>query len=176
MNVRISERLENILGYAREEAMRTGCRAITPDHLALGILRDGDNDACRAMAALGVEPDRLKSHIDGRICSGSYIPYSESPHIAISRNAGNAINLAAFEALKAGQEEVIPAHLLLGLCRTEGWEGKALFDLAGITPESLGEYLKEHGMHVSTIRTVTPSPEDISGLIRIPGIGSNIPS
>ena len=43
MEIRISEELNSIINYAREEAMRTGSYGIGPDHLFLGIIRHGDN-------------------------------------------------------------------------------------------------------------------------------------
>ena len=41
MELRISDQLHSIINYSREEAMRTGCYGIAPDHLLLGILDTG---------------------------------------------------------------------------------------------------------------------------------------
>ena len=37
--IQISDQLNGIIKYAREEAMRTGSYGIGPDHLFLGIIR-----------------------------------------------------------------------------------------------------------------------------------------
>ena len=55
MQIRISEELNTILLYARDEAMRTGSYAIGADHLMLGILRHGENAACLLLQELGVD-------------------------------------------------------------------------------------------------------------------------
>ena len=49
MEIKISDELNTIIGYAREEALRTGSYGIGPDHLFLGIIRHADNDACRTL-------------------------------------------------------------------------------------------------------------------------------
>ena len=46
MEIKISDELNDIIRYARDEAMRTGSYGIGPDHLFLGILRHGENAAC----------------------------------------------------------------------------------------------------------------------------------
>lgn len=174
MDIRISQHLNDILEYAREEALRTGSGVITIDHLVLGILRDADNDACRTLEALGIGRDEFKRFIDDSIGTGSYIPYSEGTRVAIGRGAGNAVNLAAFEALKANQTEILPAHLLLAASRMDGWAGLALMKSKGISTTDLEKYLKEHGMTVNTVKTVTPSPEEVTHLIRITNFSPKI--
>ena len=55
MEIKISDELNSIIRYAREEAMRTGSYGIGPDHLFLGMMRQADNDACKVLSALPAE-------------------------------------------------------------------------------------------------------------------------
>ena len=57
MEIKISDELNNIIRYAREEAMRTGSYGIGPDHLFLGMMRQGDNEACKVLINMGVDID-----------------------------------------------------------------------------------------------------------------------
>ena len=57
MEIKISDQLNGIIKYAREEAMRTGSYGIGPDHLFLGLIRHEDNTAFRALRDLGLDPD-----------------------------------------------------------------------------------------------------------------------
>ena len=59
MEIKISEELNSIINYAREEAMRTGSYGIDPDHLYLGILRHHDNAACGTLEKLGTATDSM---------------------------------------------------------------------------------------------------------------------
>ena len=87
MQIQISEELNGIIKYAREEAMRTGSYGIGPDHLFLGIIRHEDNNAFRIIQALGTEPADLRHFIDGRIFTNEAIPFAEADHINFSRQA-----------------------------------------------------------------------------------------
>ena len=53
MKIKFSQELLTILGYARDEAMRTGCYGIGADHIVLGLLRPRANNASRGLAACG---------------------------------------------------------------------------------------------------------------------------
>ena len=64
MQIQISDALNGIIKYAREEAMRTGSYGIGPDHLFLGIIRHEENTAFQVLQGLGVEPAELKGFID----------------------------------------------------------------------------------------------------------------
>ena len=59
MQLQVSDNLNLVIKYAREEAMRTGSYGIGPDHLFLGIIRQEDNEAFRILQTLGVEPADL---------------------------------------------------------------------------------------------------------------------
>ena len=76
MQIQISDQLNGIIKYAREEAMRTGSYGIGPDHLFLGIIRHEDNNAFQVLQGLGVEPAELKTFIDGR---GAEVYYKGEP-------------------------------------------------------------------------------------------------
>ena len=67
MEIKISDELNNIIRYAREEAMRTGSYGIGPDHLFLGMMRQGDNEACKVLINMGVDIDEFKRFIDSHI-------------------------------------------------------------------------------------------------------------
>lgn len=174
MEIKFSARLNDILGYAREEAMRTGCYAITADHLLLGILRDNDNDACRTLSDLGIDLAGLKHFIDSEIFREKIVPFGDSSRISVSRGAENAINMAALEALKSNQTEVSPAHLLLAASRIQGGAGQSYLEKSGLSPLKIGEYMKSKGMLLNQVHTVTPSPEDVTHLIRISNINTEI--
>ena len=52
--MKISQEFDAIVGFAREEAMRTGSYGIGPDHLFLGIIRQEENAAFRSLQSLGI--------------------------------------------------------------------------------------------------------------------------
>ena len=64
MEIRISDQLNSIINYSREEAMRTGSYGIAPDHLLLGILRHRENSAADALLGVGTDLEELKQFIE----------------------------------------------------------------------------------------------------------------
>ena len=93
MEMKISDELNLIVRYAREEAMRTGSYGIGTDHLVLGILRHADNNACRALRGLGADPEEMKQFIDVHIFRQGSIPYSDIDQVVLSRSAQSLLNL-----------------------------------------------------------------------------------
>ena len=120
MEIRISEELNSIINYAREEAMRTGSYGIGPDHLFLGIIRHGDNPGCTTLRGLGADLNSMKAFIDSRIFTNEQIPYSELENITFSRSSQNVLNITVLEAGRMKCKEALTQHLLLALCRATG--------------------------------------------------------
>ena len=74
MEIGISDELNSIINFSREEAMRTGCYGIAPDHMFLGILRHKDNTGYDALMGLGIDVNEMKQFIDSRIFTNEHIP------------------------------------------------------------------------------------------------------
>lgn len=115
--ITFGEDFARIMERAREEAVRTGWNGISTDHIMLGILRDGCNTACEALAQLGVDCKSLKRSIDDRIMRSAPIPWSEFDSLRFSEDAFSTLNLAVLEATMAGDKTVSSAHMLIGVSR-----------------------------------------------------------
>ena len=146
MQIQISDALNGIIKYAREEAMRTGSYGIGPDHLFLGIIRHEDNTAFQVLQGLGVEPAELKSFIDGRIFTNETIPYSEIDHINFSRQAQNVLSITVMEATRLKSSEAAPHHLLLALCRTTDSYGQAFLRSRGVDYGRMLSFMETEGL------------------------------
>ena len=143
MEMRISDELNLIVRYAREEAMRTGSYGIGIDHLVLGVLRHADNDACRALRGLGADPEELKQFIDMHIFRQGSIPYSDADQVVLSRSAQSLLNLTILEATRLRHAETEGSHLMLSVCRTEGNYTQVFLKNHGVTYPVLLAYMQE---------------------------------
>ncbi len=144
--IQISDQLNGIIKYAREEAMRTGSYGIGPDHLFLGIIRHEENTAFQVLQGLGIEPAELKSFIDGRIFTNETIPYSEIDHINFSRQAQNVLSITVMEATRLKSPEAAPHHLLLALCRTTDSYGQAFLRNRGVDYGRMLSFMETEGL------------------------------
>lgn len=146
MEIRISGELNDIIRYAKDEAMRTGSYGIGPDHLFLGVLRHGDNAAFRTVTGLGIDADNFKRFIDSHIFTNEPIPFAESDKISFTRYAQNVLSITVLEASKQGVTEANSLHLLLALCRTTENYGQAYLRQHGVDYGRLLSYMHDEGM------------------------------
>lgn len=159
MKISISADLEKILGYARDEAMRTGCWSIGVDHLMLGILRDSGNSAVESLRRCGLDPVEIKKRIDEKVFNPQSIPYCDLDKIVVSQTASGIVNMAAMEALRCGRQMIEPTHLLLAISKSETGES---YDLLHAYSDAISKEL-----HLDNARNVTPSPFDFTHIVRI---------
>ena len=156
MQLQVSEDLNKIIAYAREEAMRTGSYGIGPDHLFLGIIRHEENAAFTTLQHLGVEPADLKAFIDQRIFTNETIPYEQIDHISFSRQAQNVLSITVMEASRLKSPMARPEHLLLALCRTTESYGQVYLRSHGIDYGRLLAYMEDEGM----LQQQKPAPRE----------------
>ena len=68
-----SEHADRVLDLAREEADRFGHRYLGPEHLVLGVLRDGRSGASRVLEAHGVDLAAARAAL-GRLADRGVVP------------------------------------------------------------------------------------------------------
>ena len=146
MEIRISDQLNSIINYSREEAMRTGSYGIAPAHLFLGILRHRENSAVDALVGTGTDIEEMKQFIDSHIFTNEHIPYSEIDNISFSRGAQNVLSFTILEATKLRCREAGPEHLLLALCRAAGSYGSSYLRDNGIDYGYIFRYMDRNHM------------------------------
>ena len=62
----------DVIEYSREEAARLQNSYIGPEHLMLGIIRDGEGKAVQALHELNVDEWDIKRKIEHK-CSGKWL-------------------------------------------------------------------------------------------------------
>lgn len=66
-HVPLSRRAKKALELSLREALRLGDRAITTDHIMLGILREGEGLACRLLVDRGASLIALRQHVEAAL-------------------------------------------------------------------------------------------------------------
>ena len=64
MDSKLSQRIKEVLNLSREEAERLGNNFIAPEHLFLGIIREGEGRAIDALEAFNVDLSEIKRDIE----------------------------------------------------------------------------------------------------------------
>src|SRR5258705_1904773 len=118
---RFNDRAKRVLALAQDEAIRFNHNYIGVEHLLLGLIREGEGVAARALASLGVDLSKARTEVEfiiGR--DDATIAPSE---ITLSPRTKKVIELAIDEARKLGHSHVGTEHLLLRIVREGGHIG-----------------------------------------------------
>ena len=119
MDAKFSQRIKDVLSYSKEEAVRLGNPFIGPEHLFLGILRDGEGDAIEALVGLGADLYELRVAIEQRIKPEKYIPLKDPENVPLVKSAERALKLVHLEARNFKSKLVDTGHLLLAILKDE---------------------------------------------------------
>lgn len=123
---RFTERAQKVLALAQEEALRLGHNNIGTEHILLGLVREGEGIAAKALQALGLGSEKIQKEVESLIGRGQEM----SQTIHYTPRAKKVIELSMDEARKLGHSYVGTEHILLGLIREgEGVAARVLNNL-----------------------------------------------
>ncbi len=116
MNNKFSKRVKDIMAYSREEAGRLQNNYIGPEHLMLGILRDGDGLAIQVLQDFDVNLKSLKEQIDSQI---RQIQESDegSNELVVTKSTEKILKMSILEARLTKSSPTDSEHLLLALLK-----------------------------------------------------------
>ncbi len=119
MDSQFSQRVKDILGYSKEEAIRLGNSHISPEHLFLGILRDGESIAIDILLNQGIDLLVLKGSLEKSIKVESPVPVADHEVIPLLRSTERILKLVYLEAKALKSSTIDTEHLLLAILKDE---------------------------------------------------------
>lgn len=155
------------LAAAREEAARLGHGHAGTGHLLLGLLRDADGSAARALGSLNVTLEGAREQVQnfgGRGEEGTLDWAPLTPRLA------RVLELAPGEAARVGHNYVGPEHLLLRLAREANSVAVRALSALGANPADVRREVTRflHGpprMGPEELARRTGLPEDATTVI-----------
>mgnify|MGYP004524057007 FL=1 len=116
MNYKYSDRITRILGYSKEEALRLNNDYIGPEHIMLGMIRDGESDALTSIKSkLCIDMDGIKHEIEDSLRKEESL--KTSTDIALDQKSTTIMRLAVLEARLMRSEESDVEHVLLAMMK-----------------------------------------------------------
>ena len=134
---------------------------IGTEHILLGLIREGEGVAAKALESLGISLDAVRQQVEEIIGRGQQAP---SGHIPFTPRAKKVLELSLREALQLGHSYIGTEHILLGLIR-EG-DGVAAQVLV-----RLGADLNRVRQQVIQLRRAAPGRRAWAGSEGSPGHG-----
>lgn len=143
---RFTERAQKVLALSQEEAVRLNHNNIGTEHILLGLIREGDGIAAKALEALGLEAEKIQEEVEKLIGVGK----KPMQTIHYTPRAKKVVELSQDEARKLGHSYVGTEHILLGLIREgEGVAARVLNNLGVSLNKSRQQVLQLLGSNES---------------------------
>lgn len=125
---RFTERAKHVVSAAREEATRLGSEYVRTEHILLGLCREPEGIAAKALENLGIDIEQLALEIEQQVQPGTATVSSDE--IAFTPRAKKVLELAVEEARRFNHSYIGTEHILLGLLKEgEGIAAKVLQDM-----------------------------------------------
>ncbi|MBS1271410.1 MAG: Negative regulator of genetic competence ClpC/MecB [Candidatus Marinimicrobia bacterium] len=142
MKHNFSKRVQLVIQYAKEEAIRLGHNYIGSEHLLLGLLRDEDSQAIALLESLGVDIEELRQAIQHAVHSStSTITLG---HLPLTKRAERILKQTHREAHYFNAESVGGEHLLLAILNEEAGVASDVLLNFGVNHETLRNELEDH--------------------------------
>ena len=141
MERNFSQHVKEILGYSREEAERLQNSNIVPEHLLLGIIRDGANRAVDVLVGLGASLRTLKSSLENEL-SASNNHMEQTNELTISKSTDRVLKMSMLEARFMKSSETDTEHLLLAILKEPDSSAAKILNTYDITYDEVAAFLK----------------------------------
>ena len=119
MDAKFSQRIKDVLTYSKEEAIRLGNKEISPEHLFLGILREGEGVAINVMTSLRVNLYDLRKNIEATLSTSGPIRVTDTENIPLLKSSERILKLVYLEAKSLRNTTIDTGHLLLAIIKDE---------------------------------------------------------
>jgi ATP-dependent Clp protease ATP-binding subunit ClpC len=117
MNYNFTDRVRKVLAMARDEAIRLQHDYVGPEHILLGLIREGEGVAAAVLTNLSADLDQVHERVEESVKQGkATIALGELPYTS---RAKKVLEFAMAEAREFNHSYVGTEHLLLGLLREE---------------------------------------------------------
>ena len=137
MDNKFSNDMASVFNFSREEAERTKCDNVSPEHLLLGMLRQNVSNATRMMHR--VQPDllSLKRHLEKMVGERKVEVVPDKNSMELNREATRLMRLSILEARAQHAEEVDTEHLLKAMLKDQGSPIQKVLQDHGLTRENV---------------------------------------
>ncbi|MDD2243972.1 MAG: ATP-dependent Clp protease ATP-binding subunit [Dysgonamonadaceae bacterium] len=116
MDTNFTQRVRDIMVYSREEAERLQNNYIGPEHLLLGILRDGEGLAIQLLQDFDVDLKALKESIDDSVRNVQE-SLSIVNELVINKSTEKVLKMSILESRLSKSSETDAEHILLALLK-----------------------------------------------------------
>ena len=142
MNNQFTPRVSDIIMYSKEEANRLNSTYIGPEHLLLGLIREGEGKAIEVLFNLQIDLKELKSEVENRLRTATC---DDAPagaeEVNFNNEASRILKLCILEARLMKCEAVDTEHILLAIMKQKNNNASQLLEEHEVTYDKVMEML-----------------------------------
>lgn len=142
MSKEFTQQVSDIVVYGKEEANRLQNDHIEPEHLLLGILRDGECKAAEILKSFYLDLKGIKNELETQLREKSILE-NYSQDISFSEEASKILTLSKLEARLMNDEKVDTPHILLAIMRDNQNNAYKILEKNDVTYEKIIDRLKQ---------------------------------
>lgn len=117
MNNPFSQRISDVIQFSKEEANRLRNNYIGPEHLLLGLIREGEGKAVQILKDLYVDLETVKKTLENDLRSSAVTPENYSEDITFDEKASKILKMSILESRILKSPATDTEHMLLAIMR-----------------------------------------------------------
>jgi ATP-dependent Clp protease ATP-binding subunit ClpA len=158
---RFTDRARRVVVLAQDEARRLDHTWIGTEHILLGLIREGEGVAAKALESLGISLDAVRRQVEEIIGQGQETP---SGHIPFTPRTKKVLELALRESRQLGHDYIGTEHILLGLIREGDGVAAQVLVMLGADQNRVRQQVIQllHGRSAEEAGSTRPAERELS--------------
>ena len=141
MNNQFTQRVSDVIQYSKEEANRLRNNSITPEHLLLGLIREGEGKAIHILESLYVDLQKVKETLEDELRRSSDMSDTYSENIGFDSQASKILKMSVLEARFLKSPATDTEHMLLAIMKESHNKAFQILDENEVTYQKVWDKL-----------------------------------
>ena len=137
MNNQFTQRVSDIIMYSKEEANRLRNSYIGPEHLLLGLIREGEGKAIEILFNLQINLQDIKNQLEAIVKNNAENDTTYDENISFNDKASKVLKLCILEAKLLRNIAADSEHILLAIMKVKDNAAFHVLDSNGVTYEKI---------------------------------------
>ena len=137
MNNQFTQRVSDIIMYSKEEANRLRNSYIGPEHLLLGLIREGEGKAIEILFNLQINLQDIKNQLEAIVKNNAENDNTYDENISFNDKASKVLKLCILEAKLLRNIAADSEHILLAIMKVKDNAAFHVLESNGVTYEKI---------------------------------------
>lgn len=137
MNNQFTQRVSDIIMYSKEEANRLRNSYIGPEHLLLGLIREGEGKAIEILFNLQINLQDIKNQLEAIVKNNAENDTTYDENISFNDKASKVLKLCILEAKLLRNIAADSEHILLAIMKVKDNAAFHVLESNGVTYEKI---------------------------------------